>query len=57
MHFVSASIRYLIARRLLFPAVLFVINLACAITAFKAGDWKRGIYWLSSAVCIAMVSI
>ncbi|HLJ14248.1 MAG TPA: hypothetical protein VKV15_07110 [Bryobacteraceae bacterium] len=52
-----ALVHFMIARRLLFPALLFCINLACAITAFQARDWKRGVYWLSSAVCIAMVSV
>jgi hypothetical protein len=57
MHFVSISIRFLMARRLVFPAVLCAINLASAITAFHAGDWRRGVYFISSALCVAMASI
>ena len=39
-------------RRLVFPAVLFTINLACSVTGFMASNWKKGTYWRSSAVCI-----
>ncbi len=49
--------RFILERKLALPALLFFINLACAISAFHARDWKRGFYWISSAVCIAMVSI
>ena len=43
-------------KRLIFPAVLFLCNLASAIVCFAGGDWKRGFYWTASAVCIVSVS-
>ncbi|HZL51493.1 MAG TPA: hypothetical protein VFC37_11155 [Terracidiphilus sp.] len=45
-----------IDKRYVFPAVLLLINLGAAVVSFKAGDWKRGAYWLGSAVCIATVA-
>lgn len=39
-----------------FPAVLLVLNVAAAVACFHAQDWRRGVYWLASAVCIAMVA-
>jgi hypothetical protein len=44
-------------RHLALPALLFAINLGCAVAAFVAGDRKRGVYWLASGICIAMVSL
>jgi hypothetical protein len=44
-------------RRLLFPAILFAANLGSAATCFAGGDWKRGLYWLASSVCIACVAL
>lgn len=41
---------------LIFPAILFMCNVGSAIVCFAAGDWKRGLYWLASSVCIASVS-
>ena len=43
-------------RRLIFPAVLFLCNIASAIACFAGGDWKRGLYWTASSVCIASIS-
>lgn len=43
-------------KRFLFPAILFVCNIASAIVCFAAGDWKRGFYWTASSICIASVS-
>lgn len=43
-------------KRLIFPAVLFLCNLASAIVCFAGGDWKRGLYWMASSICIASVS-
>ena len=43
-------------KRMIFPAVLFLCNIASAISCFAAGDWKRGLYWAASSVCIASVS-
>ena len=57
MKFLPLAFRYLLERKLALPALLFCINLACAGASFYARDWKRGVYWLSSAICIAMVSI
>jgi hypothetical protein len=57
MKMLPVAYRFILERKLALPALLFFINLACAISAFHARDWKRGFYWISSAVCIAMVSI
>ena len=57
MKLATEFVHFMQARHLVFPAVLFVINVACAYTAFQSGDWKKGVYWLSSALCIAMVSL
>ena len=43
-------------RRLIFPALLFLGNIAAAIVYFSTGDWKRGLYWTASSVCIAAIS-
>jgi len=43
-------------KRLFFPAILFLCNLGSAIACFAAGDWRRGLYWMASSVCIASVS-
>ncbi len=43
-------------RRLIFPAILFLCNIASAIVCFAGGDWKRGLYWTASSICIASVS-
>jgi len=24
--------------------------------AFKAGDWRRGVYWITSALCLVVVA-
>jgi len=53
----STSVRFLIARRLAFPALLVAINLGCSAASFNGGDWKRGVYWICSAMCIAMMSL
>ncbi len=39
-----------------FPAVLLGGNLGAAVASFLLHDWRRGVYWLASAVCIAMVA-
>lgn len=46
----------IVEKRLIFPAVLFLCNLASGIVCFADGDWKRGFYWTASAICIACVS-
>ncbi len=43
-------------RKYLFPALLFACNLGSAIACFAARDYKRGIYWAASSLCIASVS-
>ncbi len=43
-------------KRLIFPAILFICNIASAIVCFAGGDWRRGLYWTASSVCIASVS-
>ena len=44
--------RFLVARRLVFPAFLIVGNLASAVECFRARDYRHGVYWLASAVCL-----
>jgi len=46
----------MVSRRLIFPGILLVCNAASAIVSFAAGDWKRGLYWAASSVCIASIS-
>jgi hypothetical protein len=43
-------------KRFIFPSVLLAMNLASAAMSLWGGDWKRGLYWLASAVCIATVA-
>lgn len=44
-------------KRYLFPLLMVLLNLGAAIVCFTTGDWRRGIYWIAGAVCIAMVSL
>jgi hypothetical protein len=53
----AALLRFIVARRLVFPGLLILFNLASAAQSFASGDWKRGIYWLSSALCLLMVAL
>jgi hypothetical protein len=39
-----------------FTAVLLGGNLGAAVASFLLHDWRRGVYWLASAICIAMVA-
>lgn len=41
---------------LIFPALLLVLNVGAAIVSLTRGDWNRGVYWLASGVCIAVVT-
>ncbi len=41
----------------LYPGTQCTINLANSVTVSVAGGWAKGTYWLSSAVCIVMVSL
>jgi len=47
----------MVPKRLVFPATLFCLNLGAAIGCFACGDWKRGIYWVASAICVACVAL
>jgi len=49
--------RLALNKRLVLPSFLFATNLGCAFSGFKARDWKHGVYYLSSALCIAMVAL
>ncbi len=42
--------------QLIFPALLILMNLGASLVAFKAGDWRRGVYWITSALCLVMVA-
>jgi hypothetical protein len=42
--------------QLIFPALLIVMNVGASLVAFKAGDWLRGGYWITSALCLVMVA-
>lgn len=44
-------------KRLLFPGVLFLCNVASAVACLAAGDWRRAVYWAASSACIASVSL
>jgi hypothetical protein len=57
MKSVTIVLQSVMARKLAFSAIRLGVNLACSVSAFLAGDWKRGVYWISSTICIAMVSI
>jgi len=57
MRLAADFFRFLIARRLVFPGLLILCNLASAAQSFASSDWKRGIYWLSSALCLLMVAL
>ena len=43
-------------RRQMFPAALILLNLGAALMSFKAHDWRRFIYWIASAACLASVA-
>jgi len=40
--------------QLIFPALLILMNVGASLVAFKAGDWRRGGYWIASALCLVM---
>ena len=44
-------------RRLAGPSLLIAINICSAVNCFKGKDWKHGVYYLSSALCLVMVAI
>ncbi len=43
-------------KRYLFPAIIFLCNLGSAVACFAAHDWRRGLYWTASSICIATVT-
>ena len=43
--------------QLILPGVLVAINVGEAVVCFFCGDWKKGVYFLASAVCIGMVAV
>ncbi len=43
-------------KRFVFPLLLLALNAGAAVVSFSSGDWKRGVYWLASAVCIGIVT-
>jgi len=57
MQLIVTAYRFIITRRLVFPGLLILINLACAMQSLAARDYKRAVYWLSSAVCLLMVAL
>jgi hypothetical protein len=44
-------------RRYIFPAIIILCNVGSAINCFAGGDWRRGLYWTASSICIASVSL
>ena len=40
----------------IFPAVMILMNVGAAVVAFKAGDWRRGGYWIASALCLGLIA-
>jgi hypothetical protein len=40
----------------LFPVLLILWNLGAAAVYFRQRDWRRGTYFVSSALCLAMVT-
>jgi hypothetical protein len=43
--------------QLILPGVLVAINVGEAVVCFACHDWKKGVYFLASAVCIGMVAV
>ena len=42
--------------QLIFPALMILMNVGASLVAFKAGDWRRGVYWITSALCLVVVA-
>jgi hypothetical protein len=42
--------------QLIFPAVMILMNVCASVVAFKAGDWRRGAYWITSALCLGLIA-
>lgn len=39
------------------PGLMIVLSISSAIIYFWTGDYRRGIYWLASAVIVASVTL
>jgi hypothetical protein len=44
-------------KQLIFPIALAALNFGAAVASFLAGDWKRGLYWIFSGLCIVTVTL
>ena len=42
--------------QVIFPVLLILMNVGASVVAFKAGDWRRGVYWIASALGLVMVA-
>ena len=40
--------------QLIFPVLMVLMNVGASVVAFKTGDWRRGVYWIASALCLVM---
>jgi hypothetical protein len=40
----------------IFPALMILMNVGASLVAFKAGDWRRGVYWITSALALGLVA-
>ncbi len=46
----------LLDKRFAFPLALLALNIGAAIVSFITGDWRKGVYWLASAICVGTVA-
>ena len=42
--------------QLIFPALMILMNVGASLVAFKTGDWRRGVYWIASALCLGIIA-
>jgi len=42
--------------QLIFPVLMVLMNVGASVVAFKTGDWRRGVYWISSALCLGLIA-
>lgn len=42
-------------KQYVFPAALLICNLGAAGMRFREGNWRLGLYWVFSGLCVAMV--
>jgi hypothetical protein len=45
-----------LTKEMVFPALLILWNLGASLIYFRLQDWRRGVYFISSALCLAMVT-